>query len=98
MTVDGSKKPRPMWWYLAMWVLPDPQMGKGFLANHARSEILKAFQGASEPRLALDDEWVERMYKCVMNPSLDIPAWAAVQFLPFQKAIVDAWKGGSGNG
>ena len=90
MMINGSSDPWPMWKYLAMYVLTDPAMGKGFEANHARVQILRAFKGTVVGEVVLDDDWVKGLQVAVANPAADIPVWAAIQCMPFQQAVMEA--------
>lgn len=101
MKINGSCEPWPMYRYLAMWVIPDPALGVGFEADMIRHKILQAFRfdGYKDPTfgardIELDDEWIKRMHRAVTSPAEQIPAWAAVNLLPFQQAVVEAWTQG----
>lgn len=92
MVIDGSSDPWPMWKYLAMWVLPDSKLGKGFEADSIRVNILTAFKLQLRGEVDLDDEWVKRLYSAVKDPDVGLPAWAAINLMPFTEAIVEAWE------
>ncbi len=88
MSVNGSMEPLAMWQWLAIFVLPDPAMGKGLKAATIKMQILDAFKGGGE----LEDEWLRRLFGAITEPEGTIPAWVEMQCIPFANEIKRAFK------
>lgn len=83
--------PWPMSRWLLQLVIPDPALGKGYVANRIRRAIHKASLNLTDNVMALEDEQYDRLRKAVEGPQGDVPGDMTMQLFEFEDAVINAY-------